>query len=126
MEQSLKRILEVMRVTTVLPSKKEWVWDADSAEKIHLLHPSKSAIKLEVFKYVLIKHFILRTLKNHGSFSFSELKNIAKIELIHRIKGPISWNLIHATLNLESRGIIRRIPQNDSNRVAFLSLVEVW
>jgi molybdopterin-guanine dinucleotide biosynthesis protein A len=125
-EQSLMRILERMPVTTVLPSKKEWILDADSAEKIQLLHPSKSAIKLEVFKYVLIKHFILRTLKNRGSISFSELKNMAEIELNHQIKGSISWNLIHVKMDLEARGIICRIPQKESNRVDFLSLVEVW
>lgn len=34
-EQSLKRILEKMPVTTVLPIKKEWILDADSAEMLH-------------------------------------------------------------------------------------------
>ena len=122
-EISLFRILKQIPLQKILPRKLEWILDGDFSDKIQLLHPTKSAIKLDLFKYILFKHFILRTLKNEGPLTFTQLQKFAVEELNQQIKGSIPWYLVSVKLDLEARGLIARIPKTKPTKVELVSFV---
>jgi molybdopterin-guanine dinucleotide biosynthesis protein A len=124
-ENSFQRILKVLSIQKLQPSKMEWITDANSFEKIPLLHPTKSSINLDVFKYVILKYYLLRTLQRNGPSTLDELKKIAELELKSNMSRSNLWYLSHVLLDLEVRGMIGWNSKTKPKKIEFLSLGKV-
>ncbi|NTW43035.1 MAG: hypothetical protein HGB14_01070 [Anaerolineaceae bacterium] len=82
-------------------------------KKILTLHPQgKHGVNIDQEKYDLIKSSIIEILKTNKEISFGEMIQIIESSLAGKFDGSISWYVVSVKLDLEARGIIRRIPKS--------------
>ncbi len=89
-----------------------------TAEKIQTLHPQgKQGVNIDLQKYTALKNFILETLAIHEEMSYQDLNEQAKSQLAGSFNGSIPWYLVTVKLDLEARGLIRRIPHTSPHKL---------
>jgi hypothetical protein len=82
-------------------------------KKILTLHPQgKHGVNIDQEKYDLIKSSIIEILKTNKEISFGEMIQIIESSLAGKFDGSISWYVVSVKLDLEARGIIRRLPKS--------------
>ena len=87
-------------------------------ERILTLHPEgKQGVNILKRKYEVIKDFILMTLENHGKMTFQDLTRLAKDKLSTSFDGKVTWYLVTVKLDLEARGIIKRVPNTSPHEL---------
>ena len=84
-------------------------------EFIQTIHPEprKAGARIEKSKYELIRDAILKNLRAYGKLSFTRLGNLLEEQWLKSFDGPIPWYYSTVKLDLEARGVIRRIPNTE-------------
>jgi len=87
-----------------------------SEERILTLHPQgKKGVNISLQKYTIIKKYIIETLQSQGQISYQEINKQAIIDLSPTFDGKVGWYLVSVKLDLEARGIIKRILKTKSS-----------
>ena len=85
--------------------------------KLMTRHPEgKAGVNIDRQKYDTIKKAILAELKS-GDISFSDLNKNIKTKLKGSFDGSIPWYVITVKLDLEARGVIKRVPGSGPQRL---------
>ena len=85
-------------------------------ERIMTLHPDgKQGVNILKRRYDTIKDFILQTIRTHDKVTFKELISIANEKLSSSFDGKVTWYIVTVKLDLETRGLIKRIPNPGSH-----------
>lgn len=79
--------------------------------------PKKPGSRIEKAKYDLMRNAILEKLQKHGSLTFEKLGNMLEEQLLKKFDGPVIWYYTAVKLDLEARGIIRRVPNAEPNLI---------
>ncbi len=91
-----------------------------AAEKfVETIHPEpkKPGARMEKSKYDLMRNAILEKLQVHGSLTFEKLGNMLEEQLLKKFDGPVIWYYTTVKLDLEARGVIRRVPNSEPPRI---------
>ncbi len=88
-------------------------------EKIMTLHPEgKAGVNILKRRYDQVKEAILMILdENGGELTFKEMSEIAQDVLKGNFDGKILWYVVTVKLDLEARGIIKRVPKTSPHRI---------
>ncbi len=93
-----------------------------SSDRIITLHPEgKAGVNIEVDKYDAVKVAIITSLTTRGPMTFSDLGTKVADHVGESFDGSISWYYTTVKLDLEARGMIRRIP---GSRPQMIELVQ--
>ena len=87
-----------------------------AAEEFFLtIHPEprKQGVRIEKSKYELMRNAILKNLRSYGSMSFSRLGNLLEEQMLKNFDGSVMWYYTTVKLDLEARGVIRRVPNTE-------------
>lgn len=80
-------------------------------EKIQTLHPAgKQGVNISRHKYDAIRDAILDVITEAGEITFKELPSAVERVLREPFDGSISWYVTTVKLDLEARGMIKRVP----------------
>lgn len=80
-------------------------------ERILTQHPQgKQGVHIERRKYELVKAAILKSLREHGELTFSELIAAVEANLESPLDGSLSWYTVSVKLDLEARSLVERVP----------------
>ena len=87
-------------------------------DKILTLHPEgKKGVNISIKKYETIKNYIVQNLKSKGTITYQQLNQEAITELTPTFDGKVGWYLVTVKLDLEARGIIKRIPKTSPHQI---------
>ncbi len=87
-------------------------------ERIETQHPSgKKGVNIELKKYEFIKAFILDLLAHQSPITFKEMSEIGVKTLSDEFDGKVLWYLVTVKLDLEARGLIRRVPKSSPHQL---------
>jgi hypothetical protein len=88
-------------------------------DKIITLHPEegKSGVNISRAKYDLMRETIIGALSEHHEMTFSELGAEVASRLDGRFDGSISWYYTSVKLDLEARGIVKRVGKGSPQRI---------
>lgn len=75
--------------------------------------PRKQGVRIEKSKYEMIRGAILKNLRAYGKLSFTRLGNLLEEQLLKTFDGSVMWYYTTVKLDLEARGVIRRIPNTE-------------
>ncbi len=75
--------------------------------------PRRQGTRIEKSKYNLMREAILKNLRAYGSMSFSRLGNLLEEQMLKSFDGSVMWYYTTVKLDLEARGIIRRVPNTE-------------
>jgi hypothetical protein len=75
--------------------------------------PRKQGARIEKTKYELIRNAILKNLRAYGSMSFTRLGNLLEEQLLKNFDGSVTYYYTTVKLDLEARGVIRRVPNTE-------------
>lgn len=75
--------------------------------------PRKKGVQIEKSKYELIRNAILKNLRAYGAMTFVRLGNLLEDQLLKTFDGSVMWYYTTVKLDLEARGIIRRVPNTE-------------
>ena len=82
-------------------------------ETIHTLHPDKKqGVKISREKYDMIRNAILSTLRKQKEMTFMNLSRAVEKEVRGNFEGSVTWYVTTVKLDLEARGIIKRVPNS--------------
>ncbi len=86
------------------------------------LHPEgKSGVNILKRRYDQIKESIIMILtENGGEIAFKDLSEIAVDILSDKFDGNVLWYVVSVKLDLEARGIIKRIPKTSPHRIVLV------
>ncbi len=88
-------------------------------EKIMTLHPKgKNGVHILRRRYDQIAEYLLKVIERRKQISYAELDDLAVAELTDKFDGKVSWYVVTVKLDLEARGIIKRIPNTSPHEVA--------
>lgn len=81
-------------------------------EKILTQHPQagKQGVRISKARYETVREAILLSLRREGPLAFSRLVEIVGERLQGKFDGSIPWYVTTVKLDLEARGLIRRVP----------------
>jgi len=71
--------------------------------------PDKAGTSISRVKYDKISEAIISALQQGGQLTFSELRTAVETQLDGQFEGSISWYYTTVKLDLEARGIVRRL-----------------
>ena len=90
------------------------------SEKTLTQHPEgKSGVNIDKSKYVVIREAILQSLRSHEGMTFKELTQDVRRRLEGQFDGAIPWYVTTVKLDLEARGVIKRLPRGKPQRLRF-------
>ena len=91
-------------------------------ERITTLHPdpSKQGVNIEKPKYDLVREAIVSSVRDHGEITFSALTEDVGHRLASQFDGSIPWCVTTVKLDLEARGVIRRLPKSRPQRIVLV------
>ncbi|MGE5374985.1 MAG: DUF6958 family protein [Bacteroidota bacterium] len=82
-------------------------------EMIRTLHPGKKqGVNISKEKYDIIRSAILSTLKTQKEISFMGLSHAVEKEVNGNFEGSVTWYVTTVKLDLEARGMIKRVPNS--------------
>ena len=87
-----------------------------AAEEFFLtIHPEprKQGVLIEKTKYEMVRSAILENLRVHGTLSFTRLGNLLEEQFLKSFDGSVMWYYTTVKLDLEARGVIRRVPNTE-------------
>lgn len=81
------------------------------------LHPQgKKGVNILKTKYDIICDFIIKTIESEGQIPYSNLSNKA-VEELTDFDGKVVWYIVSVKLDLEARGIIKRVPKTSPHEL---------
>ena len=75
--------------------------------------PKKPGARIEKAKYDLMRNAILEKLRTYGALPFEKMGNMIEEQLLKKFDGPVIWYYTTVKLDLEARGVIRRVPNTE-------------
>lgn len=83
-----------------------------SKEKIITRHPEgKKGVNISKEKYDTVKSAIVESLREKGELSYTELTKQVAQKIFGNFSGSIPWYVVTVKLDLEARGIIKKVPR---------------
>ena len=87
-------------------------------ERILTLHPDgKKGVNILKEKYDQVAEAMLDQIKQHGEISYHDLNDNLVDELTGKFDGKIPWYVVTVKLDLEARGLIKRIPKTSPHKL---------
>lgn len=87
-------------------------------ERIMTLHPQgKAGVNIVKKKYDQIANYILDTLQEHQEMTYQDLDKRAVADLSETFDGKVGWYVVSVKLDLEARGMIKRVPNSSPHRL---------
>ena len=87
-------------------------------QKILTLHPQgKKGVNIDLHKYTTLKNYIMDTLAAQGDMTYQDLNQQAIDQLSDSFSGSVPWYLVTVKLDLEARGMIKRIPNTSPHQI---------
>lgn len=88
-------------------------------DKIMTLHPQgKKGVNILKRRYDQMADYLLSVIKKRKQISYSELDDLAVEHLKDKFDGKVSWYVVTVKLDLEARGVIRRVPNTSPHEIA--------
>lgn len=88
------------------------------SKKILTLHPEgKKGVNISKEKYDLIKGYIIESLHKNSIMTYQELNKKAIKDLTPTFDGKVGWYLVTVKLDLEARGVIKRVPKTSPHKI---------
>ena len=82
-------------------------------DMIRTLHPEKKqGVNISKAKYEIIRKAILSTLHAHKEITFMNLSRTVEKEVNGTFEGSVMWYVTTVKLDLEARGIVKRVPNS--------------
>ncbi len=82
-------------------------------DMIRTLHPEKKqGVNISKEKYELIRDAILSTLHKQNEISFMNLSRAVEKQVNGNFEGSVNWYVTTVKLDLEARGVIKRVPNS--------------
>jgi hypothetical protein len=82
-------------------------------DMIHTLHPEKKqGVNISKTKYEIIRKAILCVLETKREITFMNLSRAVEKEVNGTFEGSVNWYVTTVKLDLEARGIIKRVPNS--------------
>jgi hypothetical protein len=72
--------------------------------------------------YVVVRDFIYDTLRKEKEIMITDLLEKANNELYHKIEGDIGYALLSVKQDMESKGMIKRVPKSSMQRFPMIGL----
>ena len=80
---------------------------------IHTLHPEKKqGVNISKEKYEIIRKAILSTLRKQKEMTFMNLSRAVEKEVNGNFDGSVTWYVTTVKLDLEARGMVKRVPNS--------------
>jgi hypothetical protein len=88
------------------------------SDTILTLHPQgKSGVNISQAKYDVVRQAITTALSSQDNMTFTELLQKVEEQLTGNFDGSIPWYVTTVKLDLEARGVIRRLPLRSPQRL---------
>ncbi len=85
-------------------------------DRILTLHPEgKQGVHILRRRYDHVN--LVRILREEGEITYQRLNDLAKTALKDRLDGSIAWYVVTVKLDLEARGIIKRVARSRPQRL---------
>lgn len=82
-------------------------------DMIRTLHPEKKpGVNISKTKYEIIRKAILSTLHSQKEMTFMNLSRAVEKEVNGSFEGSVNWYVTTVKLDLEARGMIKRVPNS--------------
>ena len=82
-------------------------------DMIRTLHPEKKqGVNISREKYEIIRDAILSALHKQNELSFMNLSRAVEKEVNGNFEGSVNWYVTTVKLDLEARGVIKRVPNS--------------
>ena len=82
-------------------------------DTIRTLHPEKKqGVNISREKYEIVRKVILSVLRAQKEMSFMKLSRAVEKEVNGSFDGSVMWYVTDVKLDLEARGMIRRVPNS--------------
>ena len=82
-------------------------------DTIHTLHPEKKqGVNISKEKYEIIREAILSALQKQNEITFMNLSRAVEKEVNGTFEGSVTWYVTTVKLDLEARGVIKRVPNS--------------
>jgi hypothetical protein len=82
-------------------------------DTIRTLHPEKKqGVKISKEKYEVIREAILSALHKQNEITFMNLSRAVEKEVNGNFEGSVTWYVTTVKLDLEARGLIKRVPNS--------------
>jgi hypothetical protein len=82
-------------------------------DMIRTLHPEKKqGVNISREKYEMIRSAILSALHKQNEISFMNLSRAVEKEVNGNFEGSVNWYVTTVKLDLEARGMIKRVPNS--------------
>ena len=90
----------------------------DQGERILTRHPEgKQGVNISREKYDAMKAAILRSVRSRGEAPLQAVRGDVQNQLQGRFEGSILWYFTTVKLDLEARGILKRVPGKRPQRI---------
>ena len=87
-------------------------------EKIMTQHPEgKQGVNISKAKYDMIRHAIVDAVRSQGVITFQGLVSLIEYSLRNRFEGSIPWNVTTVKLDMEARGEIERVSDDNEQKL---------
>jgi hypothetical protein len=82
-------------------------------DMIRTLHPEKKqGVNISKAKYEIIRNAILCVLETKKEITFMNLSRAVEKEVNGTFEGSVNWYVTTVKLDLEARGIVKRVPSS--------------
>ena len=82
-------------------------------DTIRTLHPEKKqGVNISREKYDIIRKAILSALHKEKEISFMSLSRAVEKEVNGNFEGSVTWYVTTVKLDLEARGVVKRVPHS--------------
>jgi hypothetical protein len=80
---------------------------------IRTLHPEKKqGVNISKEKYEIIRNAILCVLEKEKEITFMKLSRAVEKEVNGNFEGSVMWYVTTVKLDLEARGVVKRVPKS--------------
>ena len=91
-------------------------------DRIVTMHPTgKAGVNILMRRYEFIRDYILDTIREAGEITFSDLGDQAVDEITDKFDGKVLWYITTVKLDLEARGLIKRVPRTSPQTLRLTS-----
>ena len=91
-------------------------------DTIRTLHPEKKqGVKISREKYEIIRKAILSALHKQNELTFMNLSRAVEKEVNGTFEGSVTWYVTTVKLDLEARGVVKRVPNSRPQLVRLAS-----
>jgi len=82
-------------------------------DMIHTIHPENEyGVNISKAKYEIIRNAILCVLETKKEITFMNLSRAVEKEVNGTFEGSVNWYVTTVKLDLEARGIVKRVPSS--------------